>query len=491
MDVATIQKRIFSGSLVGFLRIGLAIPVYLALTPLILNVLGEERFGLWSFSTTIIGLINLADFGLKNSLVYHVANQRHDEQAIIGHFSVTVIAYLFICTFISLFVVLFNKEIILTLLHLPPYLYAEAQFLLIVTVLAFSIRMIAIPYQAVLEGYQELSLSQLVFTLWILTYSVAVAVALALQPDIYGLGIASLISNFVILGGFFGLARRRFQFLRLDYAHLRSELFGSMLKYGAGIQLATVAIALREPLYKLVLVRAYDLSTVAAFEIAFKLCTQLASIITTPLLGVLGVSALLSQKHDELARILRPLFIYGLIALIPATLFAYTFSVPLFSAWLGEKGSAAANLFPGFFLGFALYYSTEVLYKSIEGSGRSWYSALLQLSILGLQICLLISLTISPWSVVESLIIGFATFSAANLVMFHRCYRTIPLVRPAQALAVIVPSGMFLGLLPFITQDLRIPLFLLYLMLHLITLKYLGFVDSRAIVGLIGKMRRP
>ena len=228
MDVATIQKRIFSGSLVGFLRIGLAIPVYLALTPLILNVLGEERFGLWSFSTTIIGLINLADFGLKNSLVYHVANQRHDEQAIIGHFSVTVIAYLFICTFISLFVVLFNKEIILTLLHLPPYLYAEAQFLLIVTVLAFSIRMIAIPYQAVLEGYQELSLSQLVFTLWILTYSVAVAVALALQPDIYGLGIASLISNFVILGGFFGLARRRFQFLRLDYAHLRSELYVSI-----------------------------------------------------------------------------------------------------------------------------------------------------------------------------------------------------------------------------------------------------------------------
>jgi len=490
MDVATIQKKIISGSLVGFLRIGLAIPVYLVLTPFILNVLGEERFGLWSFSTTIIGLLNLADFGLKNSLVYHVANKRNDEQAVIGHFSATVIAYLFICAFISLFVVCFSRDIILTLLHLPPYLYEETQFLLTVTVIAFSIRMIAIPYQAILEGYQELSLSQLIFTLWILTYSAAVAGALVLRPDIYGLGIASLASNLVILGGFFEVTRRRFRFLRLDYKHLRSGRLGSMLKYGAGIQFATVAIALREPLYKIILVRAYDLSTVAAFEIAFKLCTQLASIITTPLLGVLGVSALLSQRHDELARILRPLFIYGLTALLPAVLFAYTFSAPLFAAWLGEKGSAAANLFPGFFVGFALYYSTEALYKSIEGSGRSWYSALLQLSVLGLQISLLLNFPISPWSIVESLIIGFIAFSVANLVMFHHCYRSIPLISPPHALAILVPSGMFLGLLPFISETLRIPLFLLYVILHLATLRYLGFVHPREIVGLIGKFRR-
>ena len=94
MDIPALRRKIFAGSVVGFLRIGLAVPVYLILTPIILNTLGEERFGLWSFSTIIISVLNLADFGLKNSLVYHVAQQREDRGAVIRHFTFTSLMYL-------------------------------------------------------------------------------------------------------------------------------------------------------------------------------------------------------------------------------------------------------------------------------------------------------------------------------------------------------------------------------------------------------------
>ena len=484
MDIPALRRKIFAGSVVGFLRIGLAVPVYLILTPIILNTLGEERFGLWSFSTIIISVLNLADFGLKNSLVYHVAQQREDRGAVIRHFTFTSLMYLAISSSIALIMITFHRWIIETALHVPSHLFEEAQFLLIVTVIAFSVRMMAIPYQATLEGHQELSLSQSVFLVWMLAYSVAVSVALILRPDIYGLGFASLFSNVVILLGFYGITKRRLPFLRFAPTQLKAGALGSMLKYGAGIQLATAAIALREPLYKIVLVRAYDLSTVAAFEIAFRLCTQLVSVITAPLLGVLGISALLSQRHEDLTQILRPLFIYGVILLLPAVLFAYTFSTPLFHLWLGEKGNAAAHLFPGIFLGFSFYYATEVLYKSIEGSGRSWYSAVLQISVLVLQVSLLISLTFVPWSVAGSLFIGFAIFSLSNFAMFSHCYGTIRLLQPMQMLWLAFPTSLYLGLLPFLSQDFHIWTFLGYLVVHLLVLNHSGIVDPRNVLGL-------
>ena len=485
MDLPTIREKIFAGSVVGFLRIGLAVPVYLILTPIILNTLGEERFGLWSFSTIIISMLNLADFGFKNSLVYHVARQHEDREAVSQHFATATLLYLSVSSFITLVMLIFQREIIEKALQVPPHLFEEAQFLLIVTVIAFSVRMMAIPYQAILEGHQEISSSQSVFLLWMFAYVIAVFIALLLRPDIYGLGIASLFSNVVILLGFYGVTKWRIPFLRFDPTRLKVSGLGNMLNYGAGMQLAAAAIALREPLYKIVLVRTYDLSTVAAFEIAFKLCTQLVAVITTPLLGVLGVTALLSQRHEDLTRILRPLFMYGVIVLIPAVLFAHTFSTPLFNLWLGQKGNEAARFFPGIFLGFSIYYSTEVLYKSIQGSGRSWYSAVLQISVLVLQIALLISLTFVPWSVAGSLLIGFGVFSLSNFVMFGRCYGTISLLQPTQMIWLAFPTSLYLGFLPFLSQDSHTWIFLAYLVVYLIVLKHSGMVDPRSFLGLL------
>jgi O-antigen/teichoic acid export membrane protein len=485
MDLPTIRGKIFAGSVVGFLRIGLAVPVYLILTPIILNTLGEERFGLWSFSTILISMLNLADFGFKNSLVYHVARQHEDREAVSQHFATAALLYLSVSSLIALVMFIFQREFIEKALQVPTHLFEEAQFLLVVTVIAFIVRMMAIPYQAMLEGHQEISLSQSVFLLWMFAYVSAVFIALILRPDIYGLGMASLFSNVVILLGFYGVTKWRIPFLRFDPTRLKVGGLKNMLSYGAGMQLAAAAIALREPLYKIVLVRTYDLSTVAAFEIAFKLCTQLVAVITTPLLGVLGVTALLSQRHEELTRILRPLFIYGVIVLIPAVLFAHTFSTPLFNLWLGQKGSEAAHLFPGMFLGFSIYYSTEVLYKSIQGSGRSWYSAVLQISVLVLQIALLISLTFVPWSVAGSLFIGFAVFTLSNFVMFGRCYGAMSLLQPTQMIWLAFPTSLYLGFLPFLSQDSHAWLFLAYLVVYLIVLKHSGMIDPRSLVGLL------
>jgi O-antigen/teichoic acid export membrane protein len=487
-DVPTLRRKLFSGTVVGFLRMGLAVPVYLTLTPLMLNTLGTERFGLWSFSTMMVSALNMMDFGLKSSLVYHVARLRDDRDAVARHFTTTAQMYLVISSCVVFAALLWHRALIENLLQIPSHLFEEAKFLLIVTVVAIGVRMMAIPYQGVLEGFQELSLSQSVFAVWLFVYSIAISIALIVRPDIYGLSCALLFSNLFILFGFYGVARCRLPFLRLTASGIKADGWGNLLRYGVGIQLATAAIALREPLFKIVLARTYDLSTVAAFEIAYRLCTQLTSIIATPLLGVLGVTALLSQRHEDLIRILRPLFSYGVIVLPPAVIFAHTFTKPLFNLWLGQKGSDAANLFPFLFLGFSIYYSTEVFYKSIEGSGRSWYSGILQVSVLALQVSLLASFTSIAWSVAGSLLIGFGIFSLSNIIMFRRCYGSMNLFPLLPAAGVSLVACAYASVLPHLPPGCHMWAFGVYLGLHLAVLNYWGVVTAQSVMGLVRRI---
>lgn len=475
----------FSGAVVGLLRMGLAVPIYMVLTPIMLNTLGTERFGLWSLSTMMVSALNMMDFGLKSSLVYHVAQVRDDRDAVARHFAAAAKMYLVISVCIVGSMLLWHRAFIENLLQVPTHLFDEAKFLLIVTIVAIGVRMMAIPYQGVLEGFQEISLSQSVFVMWLLVYSISISIALMVRPDVYGLSSALLFSNLFILIGFYGVARSRLPFLRFTSTGMQASGWGNLLKYGAGIQLAAAAIALREPLYKIVLARTYDLSAVAAFEIAYRLCNQLASIMATPLLGVVGVTALLSQRHHDLMKILRPLFAYGVVVLPPAVLFAHTFTEPLFNLWLGQKGSDAAQLFPFLFLGFAIYYATEVLYKSIEGSGRSWYSGILQVSVLVLQVSLLASVASLPWSVVGSILVGFGIFSLSNIIVFGRCYGGVNLFPLLPLVGVGLLACVYASVLPRLLPGSQMWAFGVYLGLHFAVLNYWGVITIQSVLGLV------
>lgn len=485
MDVPTLRGKIFSGAVVGLLRMGLAVPIYLVLTPIMLDTLGTERFGLWSLSTMVVSALNMMDFGLKSSLVYHVAQVRDDRDAVARHFTATAIMYLFIGACVVGAMLLWHRALIENLLQVPTHLFEEAKFLLIVTIVAIGVRMMAIPYQGVLEGFQELSLSQSVFVVWLLVYSIAISITLMVRPDIYGLSSALLFSNLFILIGFYGVARSRLPFLRFTSRGMQTSGWGNLLKYGAGIQLATAAIALREPVYKIALARTYDLSTVASFEIAYRLCTQVASIIATPLLGIVGVTALLSQRQQDLMTILRPLFAYGVVVLPPAVLFAHTFTEPLFNLWLGQKGSDAAQLFPFLFLGFAIYYATEVLYKTIEGSGRSWYSGIMQVSVLVLQVWLLASFTSLPWSVVGSILVGFGIFSLSNIIVFGRCYGSANLFPLVPLGCVGLLACAYASVLPHLPTGSHMWAFGVYLGFHLAVLSHWKVITAQSVLGLV------
>ncbi len=467
MNLHTLQYKILRGSLAGFARIALAVPVYFILTPLVWRTLGQELFGIWSFSTVIVSLMNLTDFGLKNSLIYHVAKHVERPREVMRYFSSTMWIYLALSSILLTATAVWGQDAVWALLKVPDQYRFETTFVLWITVGGFVWRLLSLPFQAVLEGHQELALSQLISLAWLVAYFAGSLFALLVSPTIYGLGVVALAGNVFLFLAYWRAARRRFPQLTFESWAIDGMRLRHMFGFGFGIQVASICIALREPLYKVLVARSYDLASVAAFDIAFRLCTQLMSAITTPLLGVFGAAALLAARREDLLNVLRPLVGVTLGMLLPAALAVVSFSRPLLHTWLGSDDVTASALLSVMCIAFAVYYSTEALYKTIEGAGFSGYSAVVQTVVLAVQIAvfwLFRSEHVS--SIAWSLLAGYALFSLSNLCMFHRHFPDGGLLKYWQWLSLLGPSCLYAASLMIVPVESRLLSFGVYLILH-------------------------
>lgn len=168
MELNALKRKLVQGSLAGMLRVGLAIPLYLVLTPFVLHALGTERFGLWAFGTLVVSVMTLTDFGFKNALVYYVARDFDDHERINRYFNVAMLTFATLTAAMLCLTYLLGPFIVRDLLGVGTALHDEARFVLWVTALSFGLRFIAIPYQAVIEGHQLHAVSQTVLLMWLL-----------------------------------------------------------------------------------------------------------------------------------------------------------------------------------------------------------------------------------------------------------------------------------------------------------------------------------
>lgn len=469
MEFDTLKKKLLSGSLASMLRVSLAIPAYMVTTPFVLNHLGAELFGLWSLATLIMSLMALTDFGFKNTLVSQVAGNLSDKTHINEHFNMTFLAYLIISLVVIVITLLFGEGFARSVLRIHPTHLTEAHFLLVVTAFGFGLRFVSMAFQAVEEGHQEHAPVQVILLLWLALHFGGTIIALTIRPDIYALGIAAIIPNGAVLMAFSWRKSKYYPDLRIAPRHLKMKALKDMMRQGTGIQAATLLTAAREPVYKILIARSTDLSSLATFDIVFRLSTQLASLVIAPLSGSFSASALLAKdKTDDFGKIIRPMFGFGLAIFVPAVLFIAAFAKILINLWLGPGFPNVAPMLTIGFAAFAAYYCTEVLYKAIEGSGLTGYSGLVQLATSILCIgSFALFVGDSNITAPMSLLFGFSVFSIINFGMFRWRFPTILLCAWNQWLWLIVPAIVFLALFTETNEPLRPWLFLFYISVHI------------------------
>ncbi|HEX2586028.1 MAG TPA: hypothetical protein VHL14_12905, partial [Steroidobacteraceae bacterium] len=302
---AEVRGMLYRGSFAALLRVLIAVPVYLLLTPFTLRHLGADQFAIWSFSATVIGVINLADLGFKSSLLFHCANHWVDRRYINNLFGACISLYVALWLLLLLIAVVFSLRIS-SLLGIPDSFRDQGQFVVVSTAVSFGLRFIAMPYQAIIESRHGVGYSQNVLLCWLLLTAAATLLLLPLFPHVYTLGWIAIGGNAFVLAAFVLRAGVLFPWLPLFTFKSDWRAMRNLIGFGAGVYIATIMISMREPVFKLFLSHGYGLAAVTDFEIAFRFCIQVVSAVISPLLGTFAAAALLAKQPEELLRLLRP-----------------------------------------------------------------------------------------------------------------------------------------------------------------------------------------
>lgn len=478
MDTVALKSKLLRGSRLGLVRVTLAIPLYLVLTPLALHQLGTPLFAVWSFQTMVVALFNLSDFGFTNGLVFHLARRLDEREEINRYFNVAFFAFLVLGASLSTLIFAASAAFTEEVLRVPRELHEEAIFVLDVTAISLWLRLMASPYQAVLEAHQEHGYVQAVSLAWLLFYFLGSMAALLIWPGIYALGAVMLLGHGLYWLAFYLRVRRYTPFLRVHPRYLSRAHVRSMLRYGIGLQGAAIAIALREPLLKILVARHFDLATVAAFEIVYRICTQLVSFVVTPLLGLFSASALLASQPQELQKILRPCLGYTVALLFPMATFLLSGGGELAQMWLGDRAGQVVELLPLAFAAFAFYYLTEVLYKAIEASGWSYYSAAIQVCSLAAAVVAFFTFGDRPYTaILAALWVGFLIFSASNLFAFRWRFQGMRLIGWQPPLVALLLMSAYLLGDALLDNAWRVIGYPAYLIVHLWAMQRFGIFN--------------
>lgn len=478
MDISEIKKNIFKSSIVGVFRVLLAIPMYLILTPFVLNTIGVDDFAIWSFHTIAVNIILLGDFGFKNSLIYFLAKNINRTDKQIKYLSNSIFIFVSISVVLGVVVWLIVPYVVANLIGLSGLKYDKAVFVLYTITVSFLLRFLATPYQSILEGNQKLYYSQYIMTTWLISNFLFTIISLSIYPTIYCLAISNIFPNLIVFMLYRFHSMKDYPNLKCNFKTIEFMYIKEMLRYGSGIHTATIAILLREPLLKLLIVRYSDLAAVTIFEISYRLSTQAISIVNTPLLNSFSVGAVIAGDREKLNEVIPSFCNFNTAFLIPSFVFFFVFSEDLIYLWLGEGHGQTSKVVPLIFLSFCIYFATEPLYKTIEATGKSIYSGVLQLVSLVLMLSLFyIFRDLSFYTSSIVLLIVFGIFSVVNYIYFNYLFETVNTYNIKGVLILLTLSASYVYFWSDFTIEKNVINFFIYLLAHFILCDYLRIFD--------------
>jgi O-antigen/teichoic acid export membrane protein len=425
-DLNSVSGTIIETTKIGFVRAFLAIPIYLLLTPFVINQIGKEMYGLWALSSIIHTFILLSDFGFKNGLVHFTAKNLKHPERIREYFNATFYFFLAGSLLCVVVIILYKDFIVAELLKIAPRYHSEGVFLLISVSVGFSLRLISTSYQAVIEGNQRVYYSQKVLLHWMLLNATAIFICLYFYPTIYSLCLINVFGNIFIFAMFLFDAKKNYLYVDGIPRQFHMTSLIKIFPYSVWIQIATIFIICREPLLKIIIARDYGLESLAAFEISYRLTVQAMSFAMIPVLTALPIASRYHNQVDKISGLAKKYVTWVFLILVIPNIAVIWFTPRLIELWLGEGFSNVVEILPIIFFGFSIYYLSEPFYKIIQGMGYPKASALVQVTFL---LCLILvnyasGSALGFKSVGYSILAAGTIFSLTNVLIIRRAVRT-------------------------------------------------------------------
>lgn len=251
-------------------------------TPIYIDFLGLEAYGITAFYTTISGLLILFDFGFSSLLTREMARSDHGVNLSYKSqiFRTLEILYFGIVLLIFISTLLFSESIAENWLHTNNYSLSEKSEFIVLIFGCATLQLLASFYQATLIGQERQVTSNLIQFLWALLRSAGVVVVFWLyEPTVYSFFGWQVFSNLL-----YAIVTRRFAIIPLIKTELTFKLTSlkGHYKFASGMMIITLISILNTQIDKLAVSRLLSVEAFAYYTIAAALA-QAPLVLSTPI----------------------------------------------------------------------------------------------------------------------------------------------------------------------------------------------------------------
>ena len=391
----------------------------------VVNALGPESLGVWALVLATTATASLANLGIASSTTKFVAqyiarDQPGSANKIIQTATVTVA--LILALLLPALYPLFSSV-------LPYFIQAESRlpeaFLILpYALVSFWLNSVSGVFLACIDGFQRVDLRGY---LLIVSSVVYLALVYWLVPDrgIEGLAQAQVIQGGIVLLGAWVLLKKIMPSLPLLPFSWSGATFKEILGYSLNFQVIAVTQLLLEPVAKALMSRFGGLSTLAYFEMAYRMVFQLRALIAA---GHQAIVPTIADAQERSPGQLHSIYRFSFRLLLFLVLFGLPFFMmltPFISwIWLGNYNATFILFANLLFAGWFLNLLANPAYFANLGTGELRWNVIghIMIGTLNLSLGVVLGIKFGGVGITIGFVIALLAGSATIMMAYHKRY---------------------------------------------------------------------
>lgn len=350
--------RVLRNTLVNGLASVAGVLVAIVLTPIMLDRLGQQRYGVWALAlmlTISSGYLTLTDLGLQQSAVRFMADARRERDAgLLRQLYSTTLATLAGIAVLVGAVVFALCPFLVDLFSVPRSFHGAATLTFRLVGLQVLFDLPALAPRAVLESAQRFAYLRALDLSRAAGLALAIIGLLVAGVGLEGLGAASLLVAGLSALGAFALVRVTDPAARVSGADVSRAQLRHLMGFSSALFVMRVLSVMYRNVDKVILAIATTITVVAAYEVANKVSSALWLLFTVAGSAILPAATLVRMDRERLRSMYLRSTRHAVALLLPASVAVFLVARPLIITWVGAANIAAVPLVKLFALWMAL-----------------------------------------------------------------------------------------------------------------------------------------
>lgn len=340
------------------------------ITPYTLMRLEDAQYGIYAIFFSVIGLLNILDFGLAYSSIRFITEALEKK----NYKNITTITNMNVWIFLSIgillvIIVMLLLDPIVHLINVPDYLISKTKIGLILAICSVPVFLVMGVYAAVLQAHQKLLMLNSVVVMNSIIFTITTFVALYYSPTLPTLMALNIANGTLMLMIYFFITKRLVPGYTINFA-FDKELFNKIFSFAGHSFIILISVRMLFQIDKLIISRLLGPTQVTYYTLPSSISTKVQGIIANinNILFPLTASLSTREKSDELITLYQKATTVNAIGLASMCVPLFVYSDQIIGLWLGEQYvDPSGFLLKLALVGYALYSLTSVPASFLAG----------------------------------------------------------------------------------------------------------------------------